>query len=168
MSGSSSGDPDIDLGQAVPGSRVALGPLIAFFHWSAQPPMRARVPPAGSRELRVCAWGNHSVTEAKKLKEMRDIRSDLQDRANRIRQQLRAEQAQFEILTAQLKREQSNRLEDLRAHLQAVTSLLQFASWHHDVRMAVARALALAATAEIAARQFSQAQNRSVVGRPSG
>jgi hypothetical protein len=86
----------------------------------------------------------------------------------RIRQQLRAEQVQFEILTAQLKREQSNRLEDLRAHLQAVTSLLQIARWHHDVRMAVARALALTATAEIAARQFSQAQNCSVVGRPLG
>jgi hypothetical protein len=111
------------------------------------------------------------VTEAKN-KVMRDIRSDLQDRVNLVRQQIRAEQAQFEVLTAQLKREHDRRLEDLRAQLQAVTRLLQFATWHHDVRMAVARALALAATAEIsaatAARQFSQAQNCSAVGRPSG
>ncbi len=91
-----------------------------------------------------------------KNKGLRDIRGDLQDRVNRIRQQVRVEQARFEILTAQLKREQSNQLEDLKAQLQAVTRLLQFASWHHDLRMAVARALALAATAEIAACQFSQ------------
>jgi hypothetical protein len=107
------------------------------------------------------------VTEAK-TKAMRDIRSDLQDRANWVWQQIRAEQAQFEILTAQLKREQDSRLEDLRAQLQAVTRLLQLATWYHDVRMGVARALALAATAEIAACQFSQAQNRPAVGRPSG
>jgi hypothetical protein len=95
------------------------------------------------------------VTEAKS-KAMRDIRSDLQDRADWIRQQIRSEQAQFEILIAQLKRQQTNRVDDLRTQLEAVTKLLQFASWHHDVRMAAARALALAATAEIAAHQFSQ------------
>jgi hypothetical protein len=111
------------------------------------------------------------VTEAKN-KAMRDICSDLKDRVNLVRQQIRAEQAQFEVLTAQLKRERDSRLEDLRAQLQAVTRLLQFATWHHDVRVAVARALALAATAEISvatsARQFSQTQNCSTIDRPSG
>ena len=111
------------------------------------------------------------MTEAKN-KVMRDIRSDLQDRVNLVWQHIRAEQAHFEALIAQLKRERDGRLEDLRTQLQAVNRLLQFATWHHDVRMAVARALALAATAEIsaatAARQFSQAQNCSAVGRPSG
>ena len=104
------------------------------------------------------------MTEAKS-KAMRDIRSDLQDRANWIRQQIRAEQAQFESLTAQLRREQTNRLKDLNAQLTAVTKLLHFATWHHDVRMATARALALTASAEIAAR--AEAQDRSLVGRPS-
>jgi len=99
---------------------------------------------------------------------MRDIRSDLQDRADWIRQQIRAQQAKFEIVTAQLKRDQTDQLEDLRAQLEGVTRLLQLATWYHDVRMATARALALAATAEIAARQFSQAQDRSVIDQPSG
>jgi hypothetical protein len=101
------------------------------------------------------------VTEAKN-KAMRDIRSDLQERADWFRQQIRAEQAEFESLIAQLKREQINRVDDLRAQLEAVTKLLQFASWYHDVRMSAARALALAATAEIAAHQFSQP--KTVVG----
>jgi hypothetical protein len=104
------------------------------------------------------------VTEAKS-KAMRDIRSDLQDRANWIRQQIRAEQAQFETLTAQLRREQTNRLKDLNAQLKAVTKLLHFATCHHDVRMATARALALTASVEIAAR--AEAQDRSLVARPS-
>jgi DNA repair exonuclease SbcCD ATPase subunit len=107
------------------------------------------------------------VAESKN-KAMRDIRSDLQDRADRIRQQITAQQAQFEIVAAQLKRDQTNQLEDLRAQLEAVTRLLQLATWHHDVRMATARALALAATAEITMSQFSQAQDGSVIDSPSG
>jgi len=99
---------------------------------------------------------------------MRDIRGDLQDRTNRIRQQIRAEQAQFEILFARVRREHNDRLEHIRAQLEAVTRVLQFASWHHDLRMAAARALALAATAEIAARQVTQARNRSVIARWPG
>jgi ribonucleotide monophosphatase NagD (HAD superfamily) len=106
------------------------------------------------------------VAEAKD-KAMRDIRSDLQDRANWVRQQIKTEQAQFEIVTAQLTREQNHRLEDLKSQLQAVTRLLQFANRHHDIHMAAARALALAAAAEIAAHQFAQAQDRSAIGRPS-
>lgn len=93
------------------------------------------------------------MTEAKS-KEMRDIRSDLQDRADLLRQQLRTEQAQFELLVAQLKREQSNRIDDLRTQFEAATKLLQVANWYYNVRMAVARSLALAAAAEIAAHQF--------------
>jgi hypothetical protein len=102
------------------------------------------------------------VVEAKS-KSMRDIRSDLQDRAAWIQQQIRAELAQFEILTAQMKMEQTQQLEDLRAQLQAVTRLHQLATWHHDVRMATARALALAATAEIATAQFSKAQECAAI-----
>ena len=92
-------------------------------------------------------------------KAVRDIRRDLEDRADWIQQQIRAEQAQFESLIAQLKNEQNNRLEDLKPQLQAVTALLRFATLHHDARMALTRAIALAATAEIAARRFAQAQD---------
>jgi hypothetical protein len=91
-------------------------------------------------------------------KEMRDIRSDLQDRADWIGEQIKSERNQFEIATAQLRKDQTNRLEDLGTQLQAVTRLLELATWHHNVRMATARALALAATAEIATGQFTQAQ----------
>ena len=87
------------------------------------------------------------------------IRSDLEDRADWIQQQIKAEQAKFEILITRLKMEQNNQLEDLKPQLQSVTALLRFATLHHDVRMALARAIALVAAAEIAARQFSQVQN---------
>lgn len=99
-------------------------------------------------------------------KEMRDIRSDLQDRVDWIGQQIRTEQDQFEFATAKLRREQTNQLQDLGTQLQAVTRLLELATWHHDVRMATARALALAATAEIATGQFTQAQVSQVSQAP--
>jgi len=94
---------------------------------------------------------------------MRDIRGDLQDRAHRIKQQIRAEQAQFEILLAQVRREHNDRLEHIRAQLAIVAKVLQLANWHHELRMSAARSLALAAAAEIAAREFAQVQSRSVI-----
>ena len=87
---------------------------------------------------------------------MRDIRSDLQERAVWIQGQIKAEQDRFELLTAQVKMGRTQQLKDLRSQLEAVTRLLQLATWHHNVRMATTRALALAATAEIAALEFSQ------------
>jgi hypothetical protein len=86
---------------------------------------------------------------------MRDIRSDLEDRADWIERQIKAEQAQFETLITRVKEERASRLEALKPQLQAVSALIRFATWHHDVRMALTRAIALAATAEIAARRFS-------------
>jgi alanyl-tRNA synthetase len=93
-----------------------------------------------------------------KTQEMRDIRSDLEDRADWIQRQIMAEQAQFETLITRVKEERANRLEELKPQLQAVSALIRFATWHHDVRMALTRAIALAATAEIAARRFSETQ----------
>ena len=46
---------------------------------------------------------------------MRDLRGDLQDRADMVEQQINAEHAQFDNLIKQLKREQDSRLEDLKA-----------------------------------------------------
>ena len=69
-------------------------------------------------------------------KSMRDIRGDLQDRANVVEQQISAENPQFEQLILQLKAEQDNRVEHLRAQLQLVNKLLEFAAWQHNVRSA--------------------------------
>jgi len=75
--------------------------------------------------------------------------SDLEARAKIVAHQISAEHAQFETLIAQLKREHFSRLEDLKAQLQAVNRLIELTAWQHNVRFAVARALALAAVVEI-------------------
>ena len=56
---------------------------------------------------------------------MRDIRGDLQDRAALLEEQINAHEAQFEKLTAQLKREHDSRVEDLKAELEAVNRLME-------------------------------------------
>ena len=56
---------------------------------------------------------------------MRDIRGDLQERANMSEQQINAAQQQFEKLIDQLKREKDGRLADLMAELDAVNRVLE-------------------------------------------
>jgi len=56
---------------------------------------------------------------------MRDIRGDLQDRANLLEEQSKAQQAQFEKLVEQLKREHESRLEELRIEQAAVNTLME-------------------------------------------
>jgi len=56
---------------------------------------------------------------------MRDIRGDLQDRAGLLEEQINAQEAQFEKLIDQLKREHESRLEDLKAELEAVNRLIE-------------------------------------------
>lgn len=51
---------------------------------------------------------------------MRDIRGDLQDRANLIEEQISAEQGQFNGHIEKLKREHEARLEDLKSALDTV------------------------------------------------
>ena len=55
---------------------------------------------------------------------MRDIRSDLQDRANLIEKQISAEQAQFEKVIEKLKLEHKSRLKNPLAELEAVRLLM--------------------------------------------
>ncbi len=55
---------------------------------------------------------------------MRDIRSDLQERAGVIGEQIRAAQAQFEKFVEQLRGEHNTRLKDLRSELEAVKTLM--------------------------------------------
>jgi hypothetical protein len=56
---------------------------------------------------------------------MRDIRGDLQDRATLLGEQINAQEAQFEQLIEQLKREHDSRLEDFKAELDAVNRLME-------------------------------------------
>jgi hypothetical protein len=56
---------------------------------------------------------------------MRDIRGDLQERANLLEQQINAAQAEFEKRIEQLKREQDSRLDDLKAELEAVNRVME-------------------------------------------
>ncbi len=56
---------------------------------------------------------------------MRDIRNDLQDRANLLEEQINSAEAQFESLVEQLRAEHEGRLADLRAEFDAVNRLLE-------------------------------------------
>jgi hypothetical protein len=56
---------------------------------------------------------------------MRDIRGDLQDRAALLGEQINAQEAQFDQLIDQLKREHDTRLEDFKAELDAVNRLME-------------------------------------------
>lgn len=57
---------------------------------------------------------------------MRDIRSDLEERANIIQEQLRASYAHFENVVQQLQRERDARIADLTETLTMIDKLMQF------------------------------------------
>lgn len=59
------------------------------------------------------------------MRDIRDIRGDLQDRANLLEEQINAHEAQFEKLVEQIRAEHEARLEDLNAEFAAVTKLLE-------------------------------------------
>ncbi|HYJ59801.1 MAG TPA: hypothetical protein VEW64_10750 [Methyloceanibacter sp.] len=83
---------------------------------------------------------------------MRDICSDLRERAVRVRQRIESEDAQFKQALLQLKTEHDSRQDVLKAELQAVNKLLAFTAWQHNVRTALLVAIAGAATAELSVR----------------
>jgi hypothetical protein len=56
---------------------------------------------------------------------MRDIRGDLQDRANRVAEQISATQAQFDKVLEQLKLEHQAKLEELKSDLTAVRTVMK-------------------------------------------
>ena len=56
---------------------------------------------------------------------MRDIRVDLQDRANLIKKQMSAAQAQFDKLVERLKLEHQSRLKEPKAELEAIKLLTE-------------------------------------------
>ena len=56
---------------------------------------------------------------------MRDIRGDLQDRANRVSEQISATQGQFDKVLKQLKLEHQVKLEELKSDLEAVRMVMK-------------------------------------------
>jgi hypothetical protein len=59
---------------------------------------------------------------------MRDIRGDLEERANIIQEQLKASYAHFEKMVLQLQRERDARVADLNQTLAMIDKLMQFES----------------------------------------
>ena len=64
---------------------------------------------------------------------MRDIRTDLQERAAFIGEHIKASQAQFEMGLEQLKRDHDGKVKEMRAELEAVNVLLGMEQRRHDV-----------------------------------
>jgi hypothetical protein len=64
---------------------------------------------------------------------MRDIRSDLQERANLIDEQIRAAYAHFEKTLAQLQNERDAKIADLKSLLAMVTKFVEFEQWYAGV-----------------------------------
>src|SRR5262249_21721248 len=56
---------------------------------------------------------------------MRDIRGDLQDRANRVSEQISATQGQFDKVLEQLKLEHQAKLEEMKSDLAAVRLVMR-------------------------------------------
>jgi hypothetical protein len=94
---------------------------------------------------------------------MRDIRGDLQDRADMFAQQISIENARFERAVLQLKTEHDNQLEHLRAQLRLANKLLEFTDWHHNVCAALSARIAVAELAETSIRKL-QGRGLDLVG----
>jgi hypothetical protein len=79
---------------------------------------------------------------------MRDIRTDLQDRADSVAQQIGAEHARFASLISQIEAEQSNKLTHLRAQLRLANKLIEFTLWHDNLRVELAARISAAEAVE--------------------
>jgi hypothetical protein len=63
---------------------------------------------------------------------MRDIRSDLQERAAMIGEHIKATQSQFETMLEQIKRDHEGKVRDFRAELDAVNVLIGMEQRRHE------------------------------------
>jgi hypothetical protein len=61
---------------------------------------------------------------------MRDIRDDLEERANLCKEQIKTAYAQFEIVAQQLQRERDARIADLKSMLVMVERFIEFENHH--------------------------------------
>ena len=67
---------------------------------------------------------------------MRDIREDLQERVELVKQQINAEQNRFEKLLKQLSSEQDSKVRYVKAELETVKRVIEIEhrAWQHNVR----------------------------------
>ena len=72
---------------------------------------------------------------------MRDIRGDLQDRANLLGEQISAVQGQFDWQIEQLKREHATKLEDLKSVLGTVRMVMEIEGRRLGSSMSATKAL---------------------------
>jgi hypothetical protein len=79
---------------------------------------------------------------------MRDIRTDLQDRADSVARQIGAENARFRSLVSQIESEQNSKLMHLRAQLRLANKLMEFMLWHDNLRVELAARISAAETVE--------------------
>jgi hypothetical protein len=61
---------------------------------------------------------------------MRDIRNDLQERADLIQDQLKAANAHLERMVEQLRSEHDARVADLKGAFAMIAKLMEFENWH--------------------------------------
>ncbi len=79
---------------------------------------------------------------------MHDIVADLRERAQLLERQISAENARFDRAVAELKAEEENALQHLRAQLLLANKLIDFTAWHHNVRTVLTAHIAAAEAAE--------------------
>jgi hypothetical protein len=79
---------------------------------------------------------------------MRDIRIDLQDRADAVAQQICAENARFANLVSQFESEQNSKLRHLRAQLRLANKLIEFTVWHDNLRAELSTRICVADAVE--------------------
>ena len=84
---------------------------------------------------------------------MRDIRCDLEARAQLLERQISDENARFERTILQLRTALDSNLQQLRAQLRLANKLLEFTAWHDNLRADLAARIAVAEVAEISIRK---------------
>ncbi len=99
---------------------------------------------------------------------MRDILVDLQDRAQKLAQEIRAEHARFYGLVAELRAKQDERLETMRAELLLANKLLDFAAWHDRIKASLAAQIAVTELAEDEIKKSYRAGAGFSESEPSG
>jgi hypothetical protein len=79
---------------------------------------------------------------------MRDLRTDLQDRANSVAHQICAENARFASLVSQIESEQNSKLTHLRAQLRLANKLIEFMVWQDNLRVELSARISAAEAVE--------------------
>ena len=94
----------------------------------AEPPVASTnsTAPQERPGVRLPAWLGQRMARPADQNQMRDIRSDLQERAKMLDEQIKVARDQFDGLIAQLMQEHDSKVESLKAELDAVKLLMGF------------------------------------------